>query len=303
MTQGQDIKDFGRLPLRYAYDYLGKKGFSKEVNEIKQSKDKYKNYDFTLKRGKVIKLLEDNNLLDDFINKYWYLGKVTERQKEIARCKSVYSRWMETVKMSPNKNKIEPYEKKINEFASSEKSDITKLLVELVNDYRALVTENRELTRYKEDFDKYQGLEYIFEDEKFMEDWLERNIHKAIPNIEVIDRQPVIEWNEPFMRNRPDFFCIDKTTKELVIVENKVRGRHRKVETQYLTYKAWVNRNLDRINLKYANRQLKATKDFKFAIISDTTDERLQAVCEDSNIALVKIGGGVFFESLVPYYY
>jgi hypothetical protein len=240
----------------------------------------------------------------DFINKYWNLGIPADRQKEVARCKHVYARWLKTVQMPPSSNKIESYETSVkDEAAKGLNPDLTELLIDLVNDYRKLVAENRELTRYKDEYDKYQGLEYIFEDEQFMEDWLERNIHKAIPNIEVIDRQPIIAWNEQFMRNKPDFFCMDKTTRELVIVENKIRGRHRKVETQYLTYKAWVNRNLDKINVKYSNKQLKATKDFKFAIISDTTDERLQAVCEDSNIALVKIGGGVFFESLVPYYY
>jgi len=146
-------------------------------------------------------------------------------------------------------------------------------------------------------------LEYIFEDEKFMEDWLERNIHKAIANLEIIDRQIVITWNETFMRNKPDFFCLDKTTRELVIVENKVRGRHRKVETQFLTYRAWVKRNLDKINEKYKDKNLKATKNFKFVIITDTTDERLEAVCEDNKIALILIDGGVIFEEIIPYYY
>lgn len=302
MTESRKIKEFERFPLAYAYDYLYQQGFTEEANEIRQSKDSYKSYNSTLKRGKIIKLLEDNKLLDDFTNKYWYLGTPEERQKQIARCKNVYARWLDTKPISTSINKIESYDKSINsETLNGSNPELTKLLIDLASDNRKLVAENRELAQYKEDYKKYQGLEYIFEDEKFMEDWLERNIHKAIPNIEVIDRQPVVVWNETFMRNRPDLFCMDKTTKELVIVENKVRGRHSKVETQYLTYKAWINRNLDKVNAKYCDKQLKATKDFKFAIISDTTDERLQAVCEDSNIALVKIGGGVFFESLVPY--
>ena len=136
-----------------------------------------------------------------------------------------------------------------------------------------------------------------------MEDWLERNIHKALANLEIIDRQPVITWNEPFMRNKPDFFCLDKTTRELVIVENKVRGRHRTVETQFLTYSAWVKRNLEKINEKYKDKDLKATDKFKFVIIADTIDERLEAICEDNKIALVLIDGGVIFEEIVPYYF
>lgn len=181
------------------------------------------------------------------------------------------------------------------------KEDSVTVILDLVKENMRLRQENEELIKYKDRLEKYQNLDYIFEDEKFMEDWLERNIHKALANLEVIDRQSTITWNEPFMINRPDFFCLDKTTKELIIVENKVRGRHRKVETQYLTYKAWVKRNLNAINEKYKNRELKATNNFRFVIITDTTDERLEAICEDSGIALVLIDGGVVFEEIVPF--
>jgi len=143
--------------------------------------------------------------------------------------------------------KIETTEdRKVTEVIPSETSaDVTKLLVDLVKENKTLREENEDLLRYKDRLEKYQNLEYIFEDELFMEEWLERNIHKALANLEIIDRQPVVTWSESFMRNKPDFFCLDKTTRELVIVENKVRGRHRKVATQFLIYSAWVKRNLD----------------------------------------------------------
>ena len=47
---------------------------------------------------------------------------------------------------------------------------------------------------------------------------------------------------------------------------------------------------------------LKATENFKFVIITDTTDIRLEAICEDNKIALILIDGGVIFEELVPYF-
>jgi len=180
--------------------------------------------------------------------------------------------------------------------------DVTKLLVDLVKENRALREINEELIIYKDRLEKYQNLEYIFEDERFMEDWLERNIHKALANLEVIDRQPVLTWKQTFMRNRPDFFCLDKTTRELVIVENKVRGRHNKIETQLLSYKAWVRKNINEINEKYKDDDLRATYNFTFVIITDTIDERLQAICEDNNITLILIDGGVIFEEIVPYF-
>ena len=180
---------------------------------------------------------------------------------------------------------------------------------ELLAHLYALSKENKQLREvndtlfeYKNRIDKYQRLEYIFEDEKFMENWLERNIHKAIAQLEIIDRQPSINWTERFMRDRPDFFCVDKTTRELVIVENKVRGRHRQVDTQYLKYRTWTLRNLNILNEKYSEQNVKATKNFKFVIITDTTDERLEAICEDNDIGLILIDGGVVFEEIVPYF-
>jgi len=198
---------------------------------------------------------------------------------------------------------IEEIEEIKDEIIKTTEPEFTKLLIDLVKENRKLRESNEDLIKYKDRLEKYQNLDYIFEDEKFMEDWLERNIHKAIANLEVIDRQPTITWKEAFMRNRPDFFCLDKTTREFVIIENKVRGRHRKVETQLLTYRAWIKKNLDRINEKYNDKNLKATGKFKFVIITDTTDERLEAICEDSRIALILIDGGVVFEEIVPYYF
>lgn len=58
MKQIEKNEEFEGLPLRYVYDFLIEKGLEKESNEIKQSKDKYKSYSSTLRRGKIIDLLE-----------------------------------------------------------------------------------------------------------------------------------------------------------------------------------------------------------------------------------------------------
>lgn len=57
------------------------------------------------------------------------------------------------------------------------------------------------------------------------------------------------------------------------------------------------------INEKYKDKNIKASENFKFVIIADTTDERLEAICEDNKIALVQIDGGVIFEEIIPYYF
>lgn len=223
-----------------------------------------------------------------------YLQPYTQNSIKISRDKPLEQ---------PEKTEERIEDMKITEIIPKEASpDNLNLFVELVKENRKLREENEELIKYKDRLEKYQNLDYIFEDEKFMEDWLERNIHKALANLEIIDRQPVIKWKETFMCNKPDFFCLDKTTRELVVVENKVRGRHRTVETQFLTYSAWVKRNLEKINEEYKDKDLKATDKFKFVIIADTIDERLEVICEDRKIALVLIDGGVIFEEIVPYY-
>lgn len=180
--------------------------------------------------------------------------------------------------------------------------NVQRILIKLLEENFKLREDNQFLLNYKERFERYQSLDTIFDDEKFMEDWLERNIHRANQHLKVIDRQIYASWNERFMYNKLDLFCIDQTTKELVIVENKIRGRDRRIETQYMTYTTWVRRNLDQINEKYNEEfDLCATENFKFMIISDTIDERLESICEEFHIALILIDGGVIIEEIIPY--
>lgn len=57
-----------------AYNYLFHKGLEHESNEIEYSTDKYKSYRSTIKRAKIIILLIEKNLLDDFCQKVWTDG-------------------------------------------------------------------------------------------------------------------------------------------------------------------------------------------------------------------------------------
>lgn len=63
------------------------------------------------------------------------------------------------------------------------RKEVIDVVLDLVSENKQLRQENQELIKYKDRLDRYQNLEYIFEDEKFMEDWLERNIQKALSNI------------------------------------------------------------------------------------------------------------------------
>jgi hypothetical protein len=179
-------------------------------------------------------------------------------------------------------------------------NELKNIIIDLTRENQKLKEYNSELLEYKNQLDKYESLDKIFKDEKFMEDWLERNIHKVISDLDVIDRQITVSWPD-LKTSRLDLLCIDKTSKELVVIENKVKGRNKTLETQYLTYKAWIVKNIDKINDKYKSHNLKATNNFKFVIITDTINDKIESMCSGNNIPLIFIDGGVIFEEIVPY--
>jgi RecB family endonuclease NucS len=92
-------KDFDEgtetLSLRSAYTYLIEKGYENDVLKIKESKDKYKSYTSTLKRCKIVDLLENNNLLNEFIENYWKYGKTESGKTKIRRYKNILNRFLD----------------------------------------------------------------------------------------------------------------------------------------------------------------------------------------------------------------
>ncbi len=57
-----------------AYEFLIANGFKQECDEIKNSSDKFKSYSSTLRRAKIITLVRDKNLLEDFCKAVWNSG-------------------------------------------------------------------------------------------------------------------------------------------------------------------------------------------------------------------------------------
>lgn len=87
----QDIdKYYNRLPLRYAYQFLNANGYSEEATVIKLSQDKYKSYKSGLKRAKIVNLLEQKGLLDDFIEQYWNTGNTGKGQTHLNSLKRIF---------------------------------------------------------------------------------------------------------------------------------------------------------------------------------------------------------------------
>ena len=63
-----------------AYDFLNANGLEQECDEIKNSSDKFKSYSSTLRRAKIITLVRDKKLLDDFCETVWTSG-LTDKGK------------------------------------------------------------------------------------------------------------------------------------------------------------------------------------------------------------------------------
>lgn len=57
-----------------AYTFLKSNGYEEESDEIKNSSDKFKSYSATLKRAKIITLVRDKELLDNFCKIVWESG-------------------------------------------------------------------------------------------------------------------------------------------------------------------------------------------------------------------------------------
>ncbi len=72
------VKDFQSLPLRYAYTFLPQKGLTAEMTSIKETDERN-----SIKRAKTYRLLKLNNLLNEFIDKFWPYAKTEEGKKKI----------------------------------------------------------------------------------------------------------------------------------------------------------------------------------------------------------------------------
>ncbi len=130
MDEIEKIDELEGLPLRFAYEFLGQKGFGNEANEIRQSKDSYKSYTSTLRRGKVLELLEKNNLLEEFIDKYWPFGKSEKGKKKAQRYKRIYNLFLNSdrTEEEDEEERIEgtsfAYEEDLRDYLSSNLSVI-----------------------------------------------------------------------------------------------------------------------------------------------------------------------------------
>lgn len=82
------------FPLRRAYDFLEMHGLPEEAQAIRTSQDRFGSYTSTLKRGKVIALLQEKGLLDQFIARHWVNGETEKGKRLIKSYESIYQRFL-----------------------------------------------------------------------------------------------------------------------------------------------------------------------------------------------------------------
>ena len=71
---------YKNFSLPNAYNFLKAQGLVEESDLIKNSTDKFKSYQSTLRRAKIIKVIQENNLLDEFCKTVWESG-LTDKGK------------------------------------------------------------------------------------------------------------------------------------------------------------------------------------------------------------------------------
>lgn len=147
-VESNEIEKYEGLPLRFAYGFLSEKGFENESNEIKQSKDKYKSYTSTLKRAKVIDLLEKNNLLNEFIEKFWHFGDTEGGKRRIQRYKRIFDSFVNN-----DRAEEEEEEENIDETSFAYEEDLRDYLASNLN----VIEEGLNLFKNKNGLD---GVEY-----------------------------------------------------------------------------------------------------------------------------------------------
>lgn len=204
--------------------------------------------------------------------------------KEVPLCVARNSAQVETFDDMPTLG-VEPLDNYRNE-----------LIIDLQSKVIELQDELKTLNDYKTQFQKILNADYLFSSEKFLESWLEENIHKAADNLIIIDRQPSARWSDGKF-GRLDLLAMNKETKELVIIEIKTRKRDKRSSyDQFLRYTAWAKKNLKTLAETYADAGLSPTINLQFMIITDYVDEEMIEICKDRGIALLKIFGGLGFE-------
>lgn len=193
---------------------------------------------------------------------------------------------------SQSSPKTEPTKKIEITGVSSEAVDVVSLQQEIIDLQREVIN----LQSYKDYYNRIISTDYLFSSEKFMENWLEGNLHKLLPEIDILDRQPYIKWKDGKF-GRLDLLGFNKDEQEISIIEVKTRKRNKRSGyDQFLRYTTWVKRNIDQLVKEYKLPPSAAKNGVGFVIITDHANDEMKAICSEYGIKIVRLFGGLGFE-------
>ena len=92
MSMAQE-PEFQNLPLRLAYPFLTSNGLDAEADEIKKSRDKLGAYTSSLKRAKIIALLKQKGLLDNFVEVHWRFATTPAGKRKVSWYEQLYAKF------------------------------------------------------------------------------------------------------------------------------------------------------------------------------------------------------------------
>lgn len=188
--------------------------------------------------------------------------------------------------LKAQETKNEPFE------VSSGTVDVISLQQEIIDLQREVIN----LQSYKDYYNRIISTDYLFSSEKFLENWLEGNIHKLLPEIDILERQPYIKWKDGKF-GRLDLLGFNKDDQEISIIEVKTRKRSKQSGyDQFLRYTTWVKRNIDHLVKEYKLPTSAAKNNVGFVIITDHANDEMKAICSEYGIKIVRLFGGLGFE-------
>jgi RecB family endonuclease NucS len=100
-----------------AYEFLSQNGLVQESAEIKNSSDKFKSYTSTLRRAKIIVLVRDKKLLDNFCNSVWQSGLTDKGKSRIRFFENLVDRFNADQEGTTSEDEEDEIATEENEFA------------------------------------------------------------------------------------------------------------------------------------------------------------------------------------------
>lgn len=98
-----------RFPLREAYVFAANHGLAAESDDIRNMDIEWdRGYTSSVRRGRFIELLEGHQLLPQFIEECWPVGRRGEGEGELRKCRRLYGQYKEYLATGDESTEVVP---------------------------------------------------------------------------------------------------------------------------------------------------------------------------------------------------